>query len=1014
MEYGTGHWNAKTLGNHRAVLRVSRAAKAVRVRIPWRRRDAHPDRKNILVFSQADGQRVTNLVRVSVTRETGDLIFQADTPGDYFVYYLPWRHAPVAKMGVWLAFPHIEYASPETTADADWSADAVARADSLPQAQPIAIQAITEFDSFYPMEVIATRAETDALLAAHPGEAYLVFPEDRRFPIRMPDDLPQRWIERGPRLLFEGEAYRNEFYAFQIGVYAARQEVASLGLEFRDARGPGAGVIPAAAFRCVNLGGFDWLGRRFEKALSVPKGRIQPLWCGVKVPPDARAGVYEASAVLTSANAPARELRILLNVSDTLLDDGGEGDLWRQARLEWLDSRIGVDDDVVEPYVPVQLTGQTVRVLGRELRFGGDGLPESMISRFSPSVDRIDNPPVELLARPIRFTVRTDAGPVEFRGDGPRVVLQAPGAVAWEVLSQADGWSLSCQARMECDGHVDYRLTLKAHREQHVRDVGLDVHLTPGASRYLMGMGHRGGARPPALEWAWDEKANNNWFWAGDVNAGLQCRLKHAQPDWPIMHLKRTGIYRDWSNGGRGGARMGEEPDGSFGVHAFTGERTVAAGEELHFNFSLLITPVKTLDRRHWQWRIVHRSDYHRSAEEEAATGAKIVTVHQGNSLNPFINYPFLTVGKMKDYADAVHARGMRLKIYYTLRELSNRTAELWLLRSLGDEVFTDGAGFADPERLARQELYRNHTGDAWFCEHLVAGYRAAWHQPLGDDNAIPADVSIDSPKWNGRSDGALETVGLSRWHNYYLEGLRFLLARAGIDGLYLDGIGYDREVMKRVRKVLQRTRPGSLVDFHGGNEFFPDFGMCGTAGRNMEHFPYLDSLWFGEGFDYDAVGPDYWLVEISGIPGGLFGEMLGAGNPWRGMLYGMACRLTWCQGDPRSVWKAWDDFGIDQADMIGYWDPSCPVRTGRDDVLATVYRRADRSLIALASWAPAPTDVHLAIDWTALGLDPARTTLRADAIPGFQEAALFGPGDPIPVPPGKGWLLLAASTPSP
>ena len=61
-----------------------------------------------------------------------------------------------------------------------------------------------------------------------------------------------------------------------------------------------------------------------------------------------------------------------------------------------------------------------------------------------------------------------------------------------------------------------------------------------------------------------------------------------------------------------------------------------------------------------------------------------------------------------------------------------------------------------------------------------------------------------------------------------------------------------------------------------------------------MEHFPYINSLWFGEGYDYNAP-PDYWLVEISGIPFGLYGEMLeGDGNPWRGMVYGMTDRLGW------------------------------------------------------------------------------------------------------------------------
>ena len=47
------------------------------------------------------------------------------------------------------------------------------------------------------MEVIATAEETRALLEKHPGEAFLLFPEDRAHPIRMTGDLPKRWVDRG-------------------------------------------------------------------------------------------------------------------------------------------------------------------------------------------------------------------------------------------------------------------------------------------------------------------------------------------------------------------------------------------------------------------------------------------------------------------------------------------------------------------------------------------------------------------------------------------------------------------------------------------------------------------------------------------------------------------------------------------------------------------------------------------------------------------------------------------------
>ena len=36
---------------------------------------------------------------------------------------------------------------------------------------------------------------------------------------------------------------------------------------------------------------------------------------------------------------------------------------------------------------------------------------------------------------------------------------------------------------------------------------------------------------------------------------------------------------------------------------------------------------------------------------------------------------------------------------------------------------------------------------------------------------------------------------------------------------------------------------------------------------------------------------------------------------------------------------------------MIGYWSPRCPVRTDHDGVLATVYRKPRKSLVALAHW---------------------------------------------------------------
>jgi hypothetical protein len=994
VPYGVGDW-PEVLGNHRAKIRVDQKADAVWVHLPWRRRDAAPEKKEIIVIDAATNQRVQNVLRVNVTRQSGDLLIQPVTvPGEYFVYYLPYKTEGSWYFPTTVYLPAIDSAKPDWAAACGPIADQVRQGKTaeLPVAQVLEFQAINEFHRFDPMEVVASPEETKTLLAANPDRAYLVFPEDRKFPIRMTDELPLCWTQRGPIDTFAGDACRGEFYAFQLGVYAARQAVEAISAEVSDLKSDAGAAIPAASIRCFNLAGADWLGRPIHKTVSVPQGKIQALWFGVDVPRTLPAGTYRGTVTLRGQKAPATAVRLTLNVSDKLLEDRGDSELWRHSRLRWLDSTIGLDDEVFAPYTPVKAEGRTISVLGRSVQLADSGLFSGITTTFTRNVDAADAPPQEILAEPMRLVVEPAAGPLPRwkSAAGPKVVAQASGSVTWESVGTAGPMTLVCRGKLECDGYVNFRLTLKAAQAGDLKDVRLELPLRREIATYMMGMGRKGGYRPKHWEWKWDVDRSNNQLWIGDVNAGLSCKLKHVEDRWDLFNVQESGLYKDWGNGGRGGCTVEETGSEVVLIRAYTGPRSVAAGEELHFNFGLLITPVKVLDRDHWQWRYFHSGGV-APAAEVADAGAKVINLHQGNGHNPYINYPFLTTDKLSAYAADAHARQMRVKIYYTIRELTNYTAEFWALRSLGEEIFRTGPGFQLADQFAehKETPRQGPTGSSWLCEHAINGYVPAWHQHLG----------------NGHYDAAIATTGLSRWHNYYLEGLNWLVRNVGIDGLYLDGIGYDREIMKRVRKVLQRARPGCLIDFHSGSHFAPQYGMNNCANLYIELFPCIDSLWFGEGFNYDET-PDFWMVEVAGIPYGLFGEMLGGGNPWRGMVYGMSNRLGW-GGDPRHLWKLWDEFGIRDARMIGYWDSTCPVKTGRDDVLATVYQRDGRSLIALASWAPGPSDVRLTIDFARLGLDPAKANLYSPPLPGFQGEFAFKPDEPIRVAPGRGWLLV-------
>jgi hypothetical protein len=965
-----GRWKP-ALGNHRAVVQVERKEDAVWAHLPWRRHDARPEDKDIVIVDAATGREVKNKIPIQVNREFADIVFQSFTaPGEYYLYYLPQAENPGSANDA----STYRYSPPRKTADRAWlerhglTAERLrdGRWQTLPKAKLREFQTWSEFHRFDPMEVIATAAETKELLSKS-GRTYLLFPEDRKYPIRMTDDLPLRWIRRGPGDEFRGEACRGEFYAFQVGVFAASQAIRDLTVEISDLRrvgerSPSSAVIPAASFHAFNFRGTDWLGRPIKRQVDVASGKVAALWFGVEIPPGTVPGAYEATLTFRPQGAEPSRVRLVLTVSPQTLDDGGVSDLWRQARLKWLDSTLGLDDEVVAPYLPMSTSGVTARCLGRAVTFGETGLPRSIESNRQ-----------EILAAPMAMVVETPRGLIAWSGGRPALTQPAAGAVFCESRSAGGPLRMTCRAKMEFDGYIDFRVRLRADRPADLKDVRLQIPLRREAATYMMGLGRKGGYRPQQWKWAWEANRANNLVWLGDVHAGLQCKLKGPEDVWDMGGLA-AGVPQSWGNNGRGGATLSEQGETAT-LCAYSGPRTINAGEEIEFRFGLLITPVKPLDPDHWNQRYYHFGAPVVPVDQISPTGASIINCHHGNDLNPNINYPFHHVGPLAAYVAQAHAKGLKVKIYYTTGQLSNYAAELWAVRSLGYEVFVDGGG----------------GGNSWLCEHLVSHYGPAWEQPLLD----------------GRVDAAIGTVGLSRWHNYYLEGLSYLIKRVGIDGLYLDGISYDREIMKRVRKVMDRTRPGCLIDVHCGDCFTYGNMRCSAANTNMEHFPYVNSIWPGEGYDYNEP-PDYWLVEISGIPFGLYGEMLeGGGNPWRGMVYGMTNRLGWTWGDPRVVWKLWDDFGIRNARMIGYWEKTCPVRSGRNDVPATAYVRDGKTLVALASWAKEPVDCRLSIDWQALGLDPARACLRAPAMEGFQPPALFRPTETIPLYPGRGWLLV-------
>lgn len=968
-------WDQLRYGNHRVVLQVTRAKGVVYAYIPWRRPDLHPGRKRLLL-TDSTGQPVNDLRALTVGREYGEILFRPVAgPGTYYLYYMPFtvkgnRH-----------YPTVEYLPPVDSADPAWvkryrlddTLRLRRRLRRLPKATVTAYEAVNGFNAFGPMERIATRAEVDRLLRAHPSSPFLLFPESRRYPVRMRHDLPQRWVEKGPATTFSDTLFRNEYYAFQIGFWAARDAFPDVQVAFdglHDAAGRQ--VLPPAALTCFNKSGVSWEGHLFTKRLAVPRGSVQPLWVGVDVPADMSPGTYGGRVTVT-AGGVAKTVVLRFTVADSVLADRGDGAPWRHSRLRWLNSRLAEDDKVVKPFTPLEIHGDTLALLGRRLILDGAGMPAQVLSYFNGSNTAFSSTPLALLAAPMRMEVTFAGGRTVPLAGGRRLFRHwAPGRVSWTAYPSAGAVKAFVEGRIESDGFVELKIFLTAGRDVQVDDIALVMPFDSAAVTYFMGLGYRGRRFPGAVDWRWDvQHKNQDGAWLGRVNGGLQFSLRGANYRRPL----NTNFYlsqplrmpRSWGNGGRGGIRIFRD-GGEVIVRAYSGTRTLRAGDTLLYQVNLLLTPFKLLDlQAHWHNRYYHAF---RPVDTVRAAGANVINVHHATAINPYINYPFLRPDTLRRYVEAAHAAGMRVKLYNTIRELSNHAPETFALRSLNHEIYSHGPG----------------GGWAWLQEHLGDDYIAAWFVPRLRDAAV-----INS--------------GMSRWHNYYVEGLNWLARNMKIDGIYIDDIAFDRTTMKRVRKVLDRNRPDALIDLHSANQFNPRDGYINSAMLYMEHFPYLNRLWFGEYFDKDSPA-DFYLLEMSGIPFGLMGDMLqDGGNPWYGMLFGMTARLPWA-GDPRPLWHFWDESRIDQTTLTGFWDPACPVHTDRDSVFATVYHRPGYAIIALASWEKEDVTVSLSLDWQALGIDPAKAVAEIPAILRFQEADACDLRT-VEVPAGKGRVLI-------
>ena len=817
---------------------------------------------------------------------------------------------------------------------------------------------------------------------AHPAPFHL-FGEDRQYAVRN-NIVPAHWLAKGNHAAerFHGVAQPGEFYPFQVCVASEKARTlrwnAKTDLKVSH-------ITP-------------------ETCAVAAKG-VKPIWVMVDIPKDAAGKTLKGEVrVEDTTDATSASLPFEIEVKGAALEDGGIGDAWRLARLKWLNSDIGREDTVTKPYEPVVVdpARRTVKILGRELVLGEDGLPAQIVSHFSGSNARIIEKGMNLLAAPVKFCEtagRAAPCPSAVAGRPPyRFAFTecTPAHASWRAETALEGGvKRIVEGRVDFAGACRFRIR---HAGGKVPRASLEVSMPARVARFREGFGNNGGVFPEGkVEQKWDEALNRDAVWMGSVNGGLAVRFKGANYRRPLINAyyawQKLRMPESWASG-----------DGAMTLEKTADVATLCAEgkdapEGAEWNFDLYITPFHKLDMkthlgdRYWHFG-QRRSEL--DTKKIRAAGATVVNLHHNTIWNPYINYPYNDDSGplLKKAVKDAHAAGLLLKVYYTTRELTQNLPEFFALKSL------DGEALLKRDASVPGWPITNRGGPhPWLRAHVGLDILPAWRENVRFPQAYPP-----------RLDLAVITTPDTRWDNFYLEGLDYLVREYGIDGLYIDDTALTGESMQRARRILDRDGKRRLVDNHSWNHHDPRAGSGNTNLAFIDLYPYFDLLWRGEGF-YNNTPSDFWLIERSGIAFGIAGEMLGRGNPFRGLLFGMTDRAGW-GGGPSGLWKFFDEVKLGDMELIGWWDDECPVKVeGSDEIKASVWKGKGDAVLVVANFSKEPRTATLAFDVKRLGFDGAKAKWTQPEIAGVQGGA-DAPNltAPITVPGEKGFILCAGN----
>lgn len=398
------------------------------------------------------------------------------------------------------------------------------------------------------------------------------------------------------------------------------------------------------------------------------------------------------------------------------------------------------------------------------------------------------------------------------------------------------------------------------------------------------------------------------------------------------------------------------------------------------YTFALAATPLKPIEKDHWEMRFHHISqtthgpvDMRLNVPDEildklAAGGVKTVCFHEHwTQCQAYSSTPF--EADLDSFVKRCHQRGMKVLLYFGFN-ISDLIPE-WPY--IGEDCVV----------------------------HPKSGYLPSNYPPQPIQNAYIVCLN-------------------SAYQDLLADGVARLVDRFDIDGVYLDtttvpfaccneahGCGYRkpdgtlvstfpvfsvRQMLRRMYTIIRQRKPDGLVDAHVYD------GMTAPA------LAWATSYWTGEQLrrteNYAEGMPlDRFRAECMGrnwgVPAEFLYYMLGSyRNGYAlALLHDVEVRPAGLKEDfelGKSVWKVMDDFGRKQSQWYPYWSNQEYVKVSVADCYASLYHHPTNGvLVVVSNLGGKEAAIELTLNREKLGL--AGTLTTKDALTGQHVDAVQG-----------------------